>query len=130
MTSKSGKKSRMQIVRNNPPKQKGDPKDNGNDADTPERVEATEEDFLAVQLHQSRDQKNQLRRVLSAKEKELVDLRTQLGVANQTILQLQIDIDEMANNKLREERSFQVNKTITKDDEGNVFWEPIQQPQG
>lgn len=127
--SKQGRVSRMQQVRNNPPKTKKG--DNG------ERTPATEADYIAVQLHAEREMKNHLRLRLSAKEKEIVDLQREyaeklsdlqvkLGIANQTILQLEIDADKAANERLRQERAFKLGRTVVKDDDGSIFWETPQ----
>lgn len=124
MGSKQAKTDRMNTVRNNPPRDGSD--GNGADADTtesaaPESTPATEADYLAVQLHQAREASNELRKQLMGQEKQIVDLRTQLGVANQRIVGLDMANAARENADLIKERRFELGKSIVKNNETGEF---------
>ena len=127
-----GKVSRMNQVRNNPPKTKQDESSN-NGAETPEEkgtavletVKGTEEQYLAVALHQAREDKNKLRQQLHDEQKLIVELQTQVGVLKQTVLKLEQSFDEQANTRLREEQKFVLGASIRKDHKtGEIRWVP------
>ena len=107
-----------------PKKLKEQPKETEKkETEAPKKLAATEADFFAVALHQAREAKIELRRQLLAKEKKIVELQTQLGVANQTIMQLEISMDERDNAELRREHKFEVGRSIERDAvTGEIFW--------
>jgi len=129
-----GKQGRLQSIPNNAPKGPKVPKIGGNNdgsdkKEADDRIPATELDYLGVQLHQAREDANRLRTQLLAREKEIVELRTQLGVANQRILTMEIEDSAKENQSLVKERKFELGRSITKDDKtGEFFWEKARAP--
>jgi hypothetical protein len=109
----------MNRIQNNPPKKKEDeaPADNGADSSGPERIAATNEDYLAVQLHQARADCNDLRKALVAEKETNLKLRA-------AVAKLEIAAVERDNTELRKQHGLEMGRTIHRDDAtGEVWWE-------
>lgn len=90
----------------------------------PQRVAATEADYLAVQLHQARAAAIELRKALITKEATVAEQQLTIGRLRQQLIQMEIAAEEKENTSLRKTFKLEMGKTIHRDEAtGSVWWE-------
>lgn len=94
------------------------------------KIPATQADWLAAQLHESRgdiiDLKNALLakdNILLEKDKEILSLKQIIHTLERKLADVRHSALEAKNDELRKEFGFELGRRIEKDDEsGDVFW--------
>lgn len=94
-----------------------------NPEDEPEKIMASKEDYLAVQLHQARVDCNDLRKLLKRLRKALLEKDKIISNLHEKLIELEIQAAEKENESLRSTYALEMGKTIKRDDAtGEVWW--------